>query len=233
MRLNKYIALATGISRRVADDAIAAGKVTVNDNAAELGQHIDTEKDVVKLGNKPLTAPEKPLTIMLNKPAGYVCSRDGQGSKTIYDLIPEKYHQLKPVGRLDKDSSGLILLTNDGTLAFKLTHPSFQKEKVYEVRLDKPLTSEALHSLDKGVMLEDGISKLGVRAKRQVPRDKKTHDSYLMTHDSAYEVRMSEGRNRQIRRTFEALGYKIKRLHRNSFGPYELGDLRSGGANVV
>jgi 16S rRNA U516 pseudouridylate synthase RsuA-like enzyme len=112
MRINKYIALATPLSRRDADRAIQAGRVTVNGQIPETGQEV-TDADVVLLDNKPIT-PAVKTTILFNKPAGYVCSRDGQGSKTIYELLPPEYQRLQSVGRLDKNSSGLILLTNDG-----------------------------------------------------------------------------------------------------------------------
>ena len=125
--------------------------------------------------------------MLLNKPVGYVCSRKGQGSQTIYDLIPAKYHHLESVGRLDKDSSGLLLLTDDGELANKLTHPSFRKEKVYEVTLDKSLHESDLARLQHGIELDDGTS-------RFIISPLKAQNSYLVT--------ISEGRNRQIRRTF-------------------------------
>ena len=152
---------------------------------------------------------------MLNKPEGYVCSRTGQGSTTIYELLPKHYADLKPVGRLDKDSSGLILLTNDGNLANQLTHPSFRKTKIYEVTLDKPLTKTAQNKIEKGVQLDDGISQLNI---------KKIQNRY----DRKFFVFMREGRNRQIRRTFGALGYKVVKLHRTGFGPYKLDGLETG-----
>ncbi len=212
MRLNKYLAQATGLSRRAADHAIGEGRVRVDGQPAHVG-HILEPKQRVELDGKPLAAPRDTVTILLNKPTGYICSRQGQGGKTIYDLLPGRYHHLKPVGRLDKDSSGLLLLTNDGQRAYELTHPSFQKTKIYEVRLDKRLIPEALRKLEKDIMLEDGISKLDVRDTR---------------HASAYEVRMAEGRNRQIRRTFAHLGYHVTRLHRTRFGPYALDHTLSG-----
>ena len=138
MRINKYVALATGISRRAADDLIAESSVLVNKQPVQIGQEI-SENDTVALNGKTLVLPISFTTILLHKPQGYVCSRNGQGSKTIYDLLPEQLYSLKPVGRLDKDSSGLLLLTNDGALANALTHPSKQKIKVYEIILDRPL----------------------------------------------------------------------------------------------
>ncbi len=211
MRLNKYIALATGLSRRKADELIANHEITVNGESADVGYDVQTS-DEVKRGREVLRANDKAiLTVLLNKPVGYVCSRDGQGSKTIYDLLPQDLHQLKPVGRLDKESSGLLLLTNDGELAHQLTHPSFQKEKVYEVEIDKPLSGSDHKSIESGVELEDGKSILK-----------------LQGSGKTWTVTMSEGRNRQIRRTFEALGYSVTKLHRTKFGSYGLDKLREG-----
>lgn len=214
MRINKFVALCTGMSRRAADAAIAEGRVLVNNQPPTTGRAI-TETDTVTLDSRVITPPVNTTTIMLNKPAGYVVSRDGQGSKTVYDILPEEFQQLKPVGRLDKDSSGLLLLTNDGNLANELTHPSNRKLKIYEVTLKQPL--QPLHRQmisDFGVELEDGLSKFELERKTEDDRD--------------WIVRMSEGRNRQIRRTFDALGYGVIKLHRTHFGPYHLIDLGSG-----
>lgn len=211
MRINRFIALATGMSRRAADNTI--NRVTINGTPATSGSQVE-QNDVVKLDGHVLHVPTETTTIMLHKPVGYVCSRDGQGSKTIYELLPNNLHHLKPIGRLDKDSSGLLLLTNDGKLAHELTHPSFQKDKVYEVTLDKPLTSEAQHQLEQGVMLDDGISQLRVQS----------HPAPNSSHRPTYEVRMREGRNRQIRRTFDALGYHVHSLHRTQFGSYKIAE---------
>src|ERR1700750_464886 len=116
MRINRFIALATGLSRRAADQAIAEGRVAVNGIPPQPGQQIKSS-DSVTLDRLPITPVVNTVTIILNKPVGYVCSRDGQGSKTVYDLLPPELRHLKPVGRLDKDSSGLLLMTNDGKLA--------------------------------------------------------------------------------------------------------------------
>lgn len=217
MRLNKFIAHATGISRRQADEVIASGRVKVNDFPAQLGRSIDEQNDIVELDGRRLAMPISSTTIIMNKPVGYVCSRraQGKGVKTIYELLPDKYKKLKTVGRLDKDSSGLIMLTDDGDLAFRLTHPKFHKEKQYLVTLNLPLSStdERLIST-KGVEIGDGLSKLGLR-----PLD----DSR-----TKWRVTMSEGRNRQIRRTFAAVGYAVTKLHRVKFGDYEIGSLKAG-----
>lgn len=207
MRLNKYLALYAGLSRRSADAAIAAGKVVVDNQPATLGQLVD-ETQLVTLDGQPIATKASLQTIMLHKPVGYVCSRDGQGSPTVYDLLPASMHHLKPVGRLDKDSSGLLLLTNDGQLAHRLTHPSFQKEKSYEVVLDKPLTPADRRHLEAGVTLEDGVSVF-----------------QLAGQGNQWTVRLHEGRNRQIRRTFAAMSYTVLTLHRTRFGDYQLGEL--------
>jgi 23S rRNA pseudouridine2605 synthase len=216
MRLNKFLASATALSRRGADEATAAGRVTVNGQIAEQGTDI-TGTDVVTLDGHAIHTVVEKITIMLNKPCGYVVSRNGQGSKTVYDLLPADYQQLNPIGRLDKDSSGLLLLTNDGQLAQDLTHPSKQKMKVYEVTLDKPL--EPLHHqmlVDYGVQLEDGPSKF-------------SELRWLGKNDGTeWMVVMHEGRNRQIRRTFAALGYMVDALHRTHFGNFDLDDLQPG-----
>lgn len=220
MRINKYIAQATGLSRRAADTVIEQGRVSVNAMPPSSGQDI-TETDVVTLDGKVLQAHSEKLTIMLNKPTGYVCSRDGQGSKTIYDLLPTELRHLKPVGRLDKESSGLLLMTNDGDLANELTHPRYQKTKVYEVRLLKPL--QPLHRQmisDYGVELEDGPSKLQL-------------DRLRDGNDKLWQVTISEGRNRQIRRTFAAVGYTVDTLYRGRFGTYNCSDLALGEYRTV
>lgn len=212
-RINKYIAQSTGLSRRMVDKLVSQGKVTINGRLAQPGDSI-TSEDQVKLNNKPVSSSQI-VTIMLNKPPGFVCSRSGQGSRTIYDLLPDDLHQLKPVGRLDKESSGLILLTNDGLLSYNLTHPKFAKIKIYNLKLDEPLTHEhATLIKQRGVNLDDGISKLGL--------------TEIGIGGKQWRVTMSEGRNRQIRRTFSALGYKVTYLHRIQFGDYTLGKLSQG-----
>lgn len=212
MRLNKFIALHSSHSRRTADTLIANGKVLINGKPALTGQTVG-ENDEVTVNGKILAASTDVTTIILNKPRGYVCSRNGQGSKTIYELLPDNLQRLNSVGRLDKDSSGLLIMTNDGELANQLTHPRYQKTKVYEVLLDKPL--QPLHQQmisDYGVQLEDGHSKFMI--------EKLNPDELRVT--------MHEGRNRQIRRTFYALGYEVIGLHRIIFGNYALGDLPEG-----
>lgn len=214
MRINKFIAQATGLSRRAADAAITAGRVRVNEGIPDTGQQIN-DQDIVTLDGQPVVLRSGQVTIMLNKPVGYVCSRDGQGNRTIYELLPPELRHLKPIGRLDKDSSGLLLMTTDGQLAFELTHPKFQKIKRYKIALQKDLADEDYVKITgSGVELEDGVSKFDLAP--------------INSQRKEWKVEMSEGRNRQIRRTFEALSYKVVKLHRTHFGPYILGTLKPG-----
>ena len=221
IRLNKFLAEKIGLSRREADNFIAGGKVLINGKPAILGARISENDEIIVNGKKIDNSPSDYIYLMLNKPVGYVSSRKAQGdAKTLYELLPKEYHALKTVGRLDKNSSGLILLTNDGDFAFSHTHPKFYKIKTYLVTLDKPL--EPLHQQeisDFGIQLEDGPSKLFL--------------SKLSDDRLEWQVEMSEGRNRQIRRTFAALGYEVVKLHRIEFGGYELGDLKPGEYKLV
>lgn len=216
LRLNKFLAERLGVSRREADELISAGKITIDGKKAILGARLD-KSDKICYNNKVIPFETEYVYLAFNKPVGYVCSRRAQGSApTLYELLPEKYHKLKTVGRLDKDSSGLILLTNDGDFAFQMTHPKFHKEKIYEVELDKAL--EPIHQQmisDFGVVLDDGPSKFAVIRNQSSGDPKKS-----------FTVILTEGRNRQIRRTFQALGYKVEKLHRTKFGKYELSSLK-------
>ncbi len=219
-RLNKYLAFHLGTSRREADEAIAKGEVRINDIVATLGDRFH-EGDRITYQGKVVATKAAATYLALHKPIGYVSSRKQQGEyPTLYSLLPAHYHSLKPVGRLDKDSSGLLLLTDDGDFAFEMTHPKFIKEKRYLITLDRPL--EPLHQQmisDYGVELEDGRSQLLLE---------KQDDSRL-----EWVVIMHEGRNRQIRRTFAALGYTVVSLHRTQFGPYAIGSLKAGDYQVI
>ena len=213
MRINVYLASATGVSRRAVDMLIQQGRVSVNGATATIGGQVGAD-DEVKLDSKVITLASETTTIMLNKPVGYVVSRSGQGARTIYDLLPAEFRPLKPVGRLDKDSSGLLLLTNDGQLANNLTHPSNTKLKRYQIELNKALAPSAIKQIAEGVMLSDGISRLNL--------------TNLATNSTKLTLSMSEGRNRQIRRTFAALGYTVIGLHRTHFGEYSLDKMGVG-----
>lgn len=220
MRLNKYLAFHMGISRRHADELISKGAVSINGSPVTVGRSVDSS-DAVAVNGAPIATDTPFRYIALHKPAGYVCSRRAQGnSPTIYDLLPTELHTLKTVGRLDRDSSGIILLTNDGDFAQQMTHPRYAKTKRYEVTLDRAL--EPLHQQminDFGIDLEDGKSRLILEKQSDDRRE--------------WIVTMQEGRNRQIRRTFAALGYTVLRLHRTDFGRYTLGDLHEGDHTIV
>lgn len=221
-RLNKYLALQQGISRREADIAIEKGRVKINEHVAILGARV-ADGDVISVDGQVLSQTRtKHIYIIFHKPTGYVCSRKMQGdTPTIYALLPKEYHTLKPVGRLDRDSSGILLLTNDGDFAHQMTHPKFYKSKVYDVQLDHDLAP--LHQQmigDIGIQLEDGTSQLSLMRLSDLDRTK-------------WQVTMSEGRNRQIRRTFTALGYTVVALHRTQFGSYSLGDIKPGKYTVI
>lgn len=218
VRLNKFIAQHLSIGRRQADFLIERGRVKVDGETPDLGMQIDPTQQQVSVDGKPIQAESHAfIYLALHKPAGYICSRRQQGdAPTIFALLPPEYHHLKPVGRLDKDSSGIILLTNDGDFAHRMTHPSFHKTKQYQVILDQPL--QPLHRQlinDHGIDLPDGKSKLQLERLNE-------------GDDHAWVVAMHEGRNRQIRRTFQALGYTVIKLHRTHFGTYQLGTLPLG-----
>lgn len=209
-RLNKFLALQLGISRRQADELIEKGRISINGKTAQLGERFKAG-DEIKLGEKIISKTrEEKKYVIFNKPRGYVCSRKKQGeNETIYAILPKEFSVLKPVGRLDKDSSGILLLTNDGDFAFQMTHPKFRKVKEYLISLDTPL--QPIHQqmiADFGINLPDGKSQLGLER--------------LDDSRKNWKVIMSEGRNRQIRRTFSAIGYKVEELHRTVFGSYIL-----------
>ncbi len=210
MRINKLVAYASGLSRRKVDELIRNGRILVNGQEVRIGQNIQHSDQVTLNGN--LIKLEQSRTIMLNKPRGYVVSRRGQGSETVYNLLPRELSSLKPIGRLDKNSSGLLLLTNDGDLANKLTHPSFKKEKIYSIKTDRTLSQKDIDTINSGVELSDGIS----------------HMSISKLDNNEYKIVMYEGRNRQIRRTLNHLGYDVTKLHRVKFANYSITDLQLG-----
>ena len=220
-RLNKYLAHHFGFSRREADEMIARGEVKINDQVAPIGARLNDDSRVT-VNDKAVKELSGFTYIAFNKPRGYVCSRKQQGDRpTIYSLLPIEYKNLKPVGRLDADSSGLILLTDDGDFTFTMTHPKFVKQKTYLVMLDtdlQPLHHQMIN--DYGIQLDDGTSKLSLE---------RLHEG----NSKSWTVRMSEGRNRQIRRTFSALGYTVVKLHRTEFGSFQLGNLARGETQVL
>lgn len=217
MRINRYVAAATGLSRRAADTAIAAGRVTIAGRAAVPGDQVEGS-DQVKLDGRPVQLPATHTYLMLNKPVGYVSSRRRQGDDpTLYELLPPPARQLRLAGRLDRDSSGLVLLSDDGDFIHRYTHPSQDKLKIYELTLSRALAPTDRSHLETGVELADGPSRLQVQS----------------STGARVTVALNEGRNRQLRRTFGALGYGVERLHRTHVGPYSLGDLPPGASKEV
>ena len=212
MRLNRYVAAGSGLSRRAADVAVTAGRVRVNGQLGSLGIAVE-DGDTVTLDGLTLSLPTTFRYVALNKPAGYISSRTRQGrSPIVYDLLSPADQDLRLAGRLDQQSSGLVLLSNDGDFINRMSHPSADKLKVYEVDVDRTPKAEHLAKLERGIELADGNSRMSVQAV----------DGHKLT------LALSEGRSRQIRRTLGALGYGITRLHRVAIGDYELGDLQPG-----
>lgn len=215
MRLAKYLAHAGVASRRAADTLIVAGRVTVDGALVTDPAHDVTEDARVAVDGRPLEGAEPRVLYALHKPVGVVSTaRDTHGRKTVLDLVPARGLRLYPVGRLDADSAGLILLTNDGRLANQLTHPRFQVPKTYRAKLaGPPIADRTLCALRAGVQLEDGLT-APARARR--------------VSEHVVELTIHEGRNRQVRRMCDAVGRPVVELTRIAFGPLTLGDLKPG-----
>ena len=213
MRLARYLAHAGVASRRAAERIVAEGRVAVAGAVVTDPAHDVDERSEVTLDGRP-AAPERHEVHMLHKPVGVVSTaRDPHGRPTVTDLVASE-HRLYPVGRLDADSTGLILLTNDGELANRLTHPRYGVEKVYRAEVSpRPVEEVALRALRHGVELEDGLT-LPARVRQP--------------HPGVLEVALREGRKRQLRRMCEAVGHRVVSLSRIAFGPLALGDLPEG-----
>lgn len=213
MRLNRFLAAGGVGSRRHCDELIAGGHVTINGQTCTNFSAQPMPGDHVKVNGK-MVHVDPPLTIMLHKPAGFVSTRkDAHARNTIFDLLPRNFGSLFNVGRLDAQTEGLLLLTNNGDLAQRLTHPRFKIDKEYEVTLDRPWNPELTTKLLKGIILD------GKRARiERVQSIKPTH----------LRIVLRQGINRQIRRMFEAFDYRVKNLVRTRVGYLRLGDLPRG-----
>lgn len=213
MRLQKFLSEAGFCSRRHGEELILAGRVCVNDVVVtELGTKIDPEKDIVEVGGNRIEVKNNLIYIALNKPKGYVTTCSRERDKIVLDLIdiPERIY---PIGRLDRDSSGLLLLTNDGRLHNMLSHPSFDHEKEYDVLVSRPVPDEALDKMASGIHL------LGSRTRpAQIKR----------ISPSQFRIVLKEGRNRQIRRMVEKVGNRVKELKRIRISNVRLGNLKEG-----
>jgi len=207
-------------SRRYITAIIKRGGIAVNGAIVQsFNEPVDPVKDVITIDGKYISVTAEPLVyLMINKPKGVISSTsDKRGAKTVIDILPEKYRQIRlyPVGRLDKDSTGLIILTNDGDLTLRLTHPRFEQEKEYLVRIGQNLNPEDKIKLEKGIHLDDGKTSL---AKVKV----------LKYPPFSYSITIHEGKKRQIRRMFAALGYNVLELRRIRLGSLRLGALPEG-----
>ena len=216
MRLNRYISNAGVCSRREADDLIASGQISVNGKTiTEMGYKV-MPSDVVKYGKKALNR-EKLVYILINKPKDYITTTDDpEERKTVLDLIQGAcFERVYPVGRLDRNTTGLLLLTNDGELAVKLTHPSGGIKKIYQAELDRPITTEDFEKLQAGLELEDGFilpDEVGIV----------TADAMVVG------LEIHSGRNRIVRRMFEHLGYEVQKLDRTVFAGLDKKELPRG-----
>src|SRR5262245_52243859 len=218
MRLNRFLAAAGIGSRRHCDELIAAGRVAINGKVCTNFSAQPGPDDHVKVDRK-LVRVAPPLTIMLHKPAGFISTRNDDRSRdTVFDLLPQKFSQLFNIGRLDAQTEGLLLLTNDGELAQLLTHPRYKIDKEYEVTLDRPWDPALAPKLLRGIFLD------GQRAK--IARLHSVSPTCL-------RVVLRQGINRQIRRMFEAAGYRVKHLLRFRMGNLRLGDLARGHWRVL
>lgn len=220
VRLQKFMAEQGVASRRKSEDLIRAGKVKVNGHVAEIGMKINPRKDLVTVGKQKLTNVKnrKMVYIMLNKPRGYVTTvSDELGRKTVMDLLPDFGCRIYPVGRLDKDSEGLLLLTNDGSFTNCMTHPSHEYAKVYRVTVRPAVNDEILFNLRNGIEID---------GRKTAPCE-----VTVLTEEEnrvVLEFILHEGRNRQIRKMCESQGLEVARLKRISIGPVKLGMLKQG-----
>jgi 23S rRNA pseudouridine2605 synthase len=220
VRLHKLLAEAGVASRRAAERLIAEGRVRVNGApVVEVGAHADPALDTIEVDGRPLPRAEPKRYVLLHKPPGYLTTReDPRGRPRVFDLVPELGVRLHSVGRLDFDAEGLLLLTNDGDLTFRLTHPRHGVRRVYHVLVEGRLEPAVLRALERGVVLEDGPAR--------VDRARRLRDGGNGLH--WIELALSEGRYREVKRLCRAVGLVVQRLRRMAFGPLELGELPTG-----
>lgn len=219
MRLQKYLSRAGVASRRAAETIIAEGRVRVNGEVvSEMGTTVDEERDVIEVDGRRVGIGAA-VWLALHKPPGYITTRrDPGGRATIYDLLPPEHHGLFYVGRLDYESEGLVLLTNQGDVANRLAHPRYEVERIYEVVIEGRPDSATEKRLRFGVHLDDGVA----RVARLDRLGRETG------HATKLRVVMLEGRKREVRRLFDAVGHPVRRLLRTGFGPVTLGELKPG-----
>jgi len=218
MRINKFIAIHSKYSRRKADELIEQGAVTINNNPpTQVGTEIDPENDIIKINGKPLIFRSQQVYIAMNKPAGYITTRsDERERKTVMDICP-KIESLKPVGRLDKDTEGLLLFSNDGNFINRLTHPKFKCEKEYFAVVEGKLDRKHLEMLEDGIIIE---------GKKTAPCKIRIHT--IDKNQTSLTIIIHEGRKRQIRKMFDLIVHSVKYLKRIRIGSIQLGDLKIG-----
>lgn len=218
MRINKFLATSGVCSRRAADQLILDGQVKINGRICKPGDDVDLSSDSVSVNGKNVKIVNKFDYYIMNKPKGYVCTvKDDKGRKTVIDLLPPNMKRLFPVGRLDYDTEGLLILTNDGDLTFKLTHPKNEVPKTYLVKTEKPVSNEDLSKLAAGVYID------GVKTKRCNIKLIESGKDYSKLH-----VTITEGRNRQVRKMFEAVKNNVDFLKRIKIGDLTLTGLNRG-----
>ncbi len=218
MRINKYLADKGVASRRHADEMIADGRITVNGELAALGANVEEGDEVAVDGVLLENAEKKEEYYLMNKPKGVVCTvSDDRGRKTVMDLLPEGIGRVFPVGRLDYGTEGLLILTNDGDLAYRLTHPMTEIPKTYMAKIEGTLTEKDLNPIRSGVELD------GVLTKKCKAHIVETNKAYTKVH-----ITITEGRNRQVRRMFESIGRTVELLRRVSIGQLKLTGLDRG-----
>lgn len=223
-RLQKIIAKAGITSRRAAEKLITEGRVTVNGKqVSSLGSKADAENDEIRIDGKLVLCEVQKIYLILHKPKGYVTTlRDPEGRPTVKDLLTHVEERVYPVGRLDYDSEGLLVLTNDGNFSQKLQHPGFKVPKTYRLKIKGRLSKEAMKQLEKGIALPDGPFR-----PVDIKYEKMNEKSSWLT------LTISEGRNRIIRRAFQELGHPVSRLIRTAISDLSLGDLKKGGHRTL
>jgi pseudouridine synthase len=218
MRLQKFLAQAGVCSRRAAEELIRQGRVEVNGDRAELGRSVDPLKDRISLDAKPVSLPAQRLVVALNKPTGCVTTAsDPQGRRTVLDFFPDLGVRIFPVGRLDYDAEGLLLLTNDGDLANRLLHPRYGISKIYDVKVKGHPDKKAIEQLCSGVRLQEGVT-----APAQVEIIRELPDAVWI------RITLHQGWNRQIKRMGQAVGHPVLKIRRIAYGPVRLGGLTPG-----
>ena len=218
MRINKFLAESGVCSRRAADKLIEEGSVKVNGKICVIGQDIDEFSDSVSVNGKKINLPTSFEYYIMNKPKGYVCTvKDDRDRKTVMNLLPENIKRVVPVGRLDYDTEGLLLFTNDGELTFKLTHPRNEIPKTYLVKTEKPVSEKDISALKQGVIID------GVKTKKCNVRFIETTKTGSKLH-----ITITEGRNRQIRKMIEAINNSVDFLKRIKIGDLTLKGLNRG-----